>query len=87
MQVLLLILPSLMATNLIQRTLHFIVYLLIACSSSQAQTRWQPDGWAGIVETKPEARPYTRWWWMGSAVDEFGLEYYAKAVILTTGTS
>lgn len=33
----------------------------------------------------PEARPYTRWWWLGSAVDEAGLKYnlseYAKAGI------
>ena len=33
----------------------------------------------------PEARPYTRWWWLGSAVNETGLKYnlseYAKAGI------
>ena len=33
----------------------------------------------------PEAHPYTRWWWLGSAVDEAGLKYnlseYAKAGI------
>ena len=37
------------------------------------------------IETLPEAKPYTRWWWLGSAVDEAGLEYnlneYAKAGI------
>ena len=34
-------------------------------------------------EIQPEARPDTRWWWMGSAVDEvnltYNLEEYAKA--------
>lgn len=34
-------------------------------------------------EIQPEARPATRWWWMGSAVDEvnltYNLEEYAKA--------
>ena len=32
-----------------------------------------------------EAKPYTRWWWLGSAVDSAGLDYnlsaYAKAGI------
>lgn len=45
--------------------------------------------WIGPVElTIPvpqEAKPYTRWWWLGSAVDSAGLDYnltaYAKAGI------
>lgn len=36
-------------------------------------------------EVKPEARPGTRWWWMGSAVDQknltYNLETYARAGI------
>lgn len=36
-------------------------------------------------EARPEARPYTRWWWLGSAVTESGLRYnlseYKKAGI------
>lgn len=36
-------------------------------------------------EVSREARPYTRWWWLGSAVDEAGLRYnlseYSKAGI------
>ncbi|RYY18936.1 MAG: glycoside hydrolase [Chitinophagaceae bacterium] len=28
------------------------------------------DGQSGWPVVKPEARPWTRWWWMGSAVDE-----------------
>ncbi len=42
----------------------------------------QSTGWP---EVKPEAKPGTRWWWMGSAVDSAGLTYclesYAKAGI------
>ncbi|MCM1313555.1 MAG: glycosyl hydrolase family 2 [Bacteroides sp.] len=37
------------------------------------------------ITVEPEARPYTRWWWLGSAVDEQNLTYnlteYAKAGI------
>lgn len=37
------------------------------------------------IETRPEAKPYTRWWWLGSAVTKEGIEYnlkeYAKAGI------
>lgn len=27
------------------------------------------------IETPVEAKPYTRWWWLGSAVDSVGLDY------------
>lgn len=37
------------------------------------------------IPTSQEAKPYTRWWWLGSAVDSAGLDYnltaYAKAGI------
>ena len=37
------------------------------------------------IETSPEAKPYTRWWWLGSAVDSANLSYnlqeYARAGI------
>lgn len=37
------------------------------------------------IDIPQEAKPYTRWWWLGSAVDEKGLDYtlgeYAKAGI------
>lgn len=37
------------------------------------------------IETAPEAKPYTRWWWLGSAVDSANLSYnlqeYARAGI------
>jgi hypothetical protein len=42
----------------------------------------QSSPWNNIPQ---EAKPYTRWWWLGSAVDEKGLDYnlaeYAKAGI------
>ena len=40
--------------------------LLLLGSTVQAQN-WP--------EIKPEARPGSRWWWMGSAVDQKGLAY------------
>ena len=27
------------------------------------------------IPIPPEAKPYTRWWWLGSAVDSVGLDY------------
>lgn len=37
------------------------------------------------IETRPEAKPYTRWWWLGSAVDTANISYnlneYARAGI------
>ncbi len=37
------------------------------------------------IKTEQEAKPYTRWWWLGSAVDSAGIDYnlteYAKAGI------
>ena len=51
--------------------------------TAEAQTRKKvEDKW---VEALQEAKPYTRWWWLGSAVDSAGLAYnlreYAKAGI------
>lgn len=40
---------------------------LFAQSTKQADTVWPP--------ISSEARPYTRWWWLGSAVDSTGLAY------------
>lgn len=55
----------------------FIASLLVAGSQSIVGQQW--------IKTEPEARPYTRWWWLGSAVDEQNLTYnlteYAKAGI------
>lgn len=45
-------------------------------------TKAQSGEW---IEIPQEAKPYTRWWWLGSAVDEKGLDYnleeYEKAGI------
>lgn len=54
----------------------FSLLLISSAVATQAQT------WIDIPQ---EAKPYTRWWWLGSAVDEKGLDYtlseYAKAGI------
>ena len=53
-----------------------VAFLLLISAKASAQV-W--------VETLPEAKPYTRWWWLGSAVDKAGLDYnlgeYSKAGI------
>lgn len=59
--------------------LHIIATTLLLSwpFTIKAQTQWPTP--------PPEARPYTRWWWLGSAVDEEGLRYnlteYARAGI------
>ena len=54
----------------------FSLILLSSAFAAQAQ-QW--------IDIPQEAKPYTRWWWLGSAVDEKGLDYtlseYAKAGI------
>ena len=55
-----------------------IIFLLSYVSAfAQSTATWPPS--------LPEARPYTRWWWLGSALDEAGLRYnlseYAKTGI------
>ena len=56
-----------------------LVILLLSFGSAFAQST------ATWPTSLPEARPYTRWWWLGSAVDEAGLRYnlseYAKTGI------
>ena len=42
----------------------FVCVLMVSCSAP-ADVSWP--------EVKPEARPGTRWWWLGSAVDSAGL--------------
>lgn len=41
-----------------------------AISSAQAQTQWP--------EVNQSAKPWTRWWWMGSAVDEKNIQSQLK---------
>ena len=53
---------------------HLFFSLLLASSALSAQD-WPV--------AQPEARPATRWWWLGSAVDApnltYNMEEYAKA--------
>ncbi len=43
-----------------------VTFSLTACTADR------PDSWYPIQK---EHRPYVRWWWLGSAVDEEGLTY------------
>ena len=67
------------------KTIRFFLFVLALSSqvlTATAQTSSKTLEWAPIL---PESRPYTRWWWLGSAVNEEGLKYnlteYAKAGI------
>lgn len=62
---------------------QWLMVVLILCTiHCPLFTLAQSQSWP---EPKPEARPYTRWWWLGSAVNETGLRYnlseYRKAGI------
>ncbi|MDF9829957.1 glycosyl hydrolase [Parabacteroides sp. PF5-6] len=45
----------------------FSLWLCAACQREPADTQWP--------EITQESKPWTRWWWMGSAVNEAGLSY------------
>lgn len=45
----------------------FIAILLLLSGGTVSAQNW--------IETTPEARPYTRWWWLGSAVDAANIDY------------
>jgi hypothetical protein len=45
----------------------YISALCIAATPAMAQKSKQPSVWPAI---KTETRPWTRWWWMGNAVDQ-----------------
>lgn len=59
-------------------TMRFLSLLALSALSLSAVAQQWP-------EVKPEARPGTRWWWLGSAVDQknltYNLETYARAGI------
>ena len=59
--------------------LIFLSYLLLLnVLNVTAQVQGNADGtdcWPGITT---EAKPWTRWWWMGSAVNETDLEHLLK---------
>lgn len=57
-----------------------LVFLTLNFTRSQSQTKSQQAGWPQITK---EAKPWSRWWWMGSSVDPVNLkatmEAYSKA--------
>ena len=57
--------------------LSFVILLLCLFPSRLSAQEWIP--------ANNEAKPYTRWWWLGSAVDSAGIKYnlseYAKVGI------
>lgn len=59
-----------------------IVILVAAFINLQGQTVKSDLSWPAVTK---EAKPWTRWWWLGNAVDKEGLTYrldeYAKAGI------
>ena len=63
-------------TGSLVRTFAFLSFSFSFISPAEAQ-QWPEAG--------REAKPYTRWWWHGSAVDSAGIDYcmtqYAKAGI------
>ena len=48
---------------------NFIIYLFLFFSTAACST----SSYKSWPEAKPRARPGTRWWWLGSAVDSAGL--------------
>lgn len=59
----------------------FLLYCLFLSWSVDAQEWKSIDArdWKGSsdlqIPVSQEAKPYTRWWWLGSAVDSVGLDY------------
>lgn len=51
-----------------------ILFFLCLCSAMGAAAQNWP-------EVKPEARPGSRWWWLGSAVDKDNLNYNLKEYV------
>ena len=53
---------------------HFILSVLLAFMllSGYGQTATNDLSWPAITK---EAKPWTRWWWLGSAVDQEGITY------------
>ena len=60
-----------------KQSFYLLCLLFSSVLTVSSQVKW-PD-------PQPEARPYTRWWWLGSAVNEKDLRYnlteYARAGI------
>ena len=51
----------------------FLLYcLFLSWSASAQEWKCSPDL---MIPVRQEAKPYTRWWWLGSAVDSVGLAH------------
>ncbi|MBQ5653275.1 MAG: glycosyl hydrolase family 2, partial [Alistipes sp.] len=57
--------------NRFQPIVTSLIALLLLCTSSSCTPK-HPESW---YPAKKEHRPYLRWWWLGSAVDEEGLTF------------
>jgi len=51
--------------------------LLAACLSAPSAAQETPSAWPPITQS---AKPWTRWWWPGSAVDRAGLDAQLRAI-------
>jgi hypothetical protein len=49
-----------------------LIALLAGCATESAEALWP--------EIRPEARPWTRWWWLGSDVDSANLTFNLEAL-------
>lgn len=57
---------------MVKKLLSFVIIFLLAQNGqSQSQNSRSQSPWPAITK---EMRPWTRWWWMGSAVDDPGLD-------------
>ena len=57
-----------------------LVLLMLAYSPGQSQSKNNQPGWPQITQ---EAKPWSRWWWMGNSVNpadlKAAMEAYSKA--------
>ena len=49
-----------------------LIILMFSFSSASGQEKSSATDWPAITR---ESKPWTRWWWLGSAVDEEGIAY------------
>jgi len=54
----------------ILRSIMAIMSLMFAMEMSSQDSLW--------IDMPQESKPYTRWWWLGSAVDDYGLSHNLK---------
>ena len=65
------------------KPIHILIVCIIALSTFNGQKAFSSDSAVAWPEPTAEARPWSRWWWMGSAVDKNSLtellEQYSQA--------